>query len=594
MQQMSAKSNQMQSVKNGGSLSSLGHLNNMISDKRQKSPILPPAPPAKHRSLFSPEKSISPIKESLHSMQRIKQKSKSSAALPKSQEFVFSSSNSLPTIADSTLNKQKLPNNSMDATAQKRTSSSLEFGIDHDNKPQHHQMDNNLRKFSYNFGKQEIQGSNGNQIPDMTQPSKDIKNISPNFNEIKSIEGGKSLDITDSMMSTNNQRHKQQHHTLSNGLDSNLKQEYSTVDINLDFIVKPELPDDILSSDMPTDLLFIKPEPNVNDILSFSETSMKSEKRNDVELISSKPDSFSPMKSAQSISALLQEPLAPMPSLLLNIPDYDQQQGSSEKNDNNFMRSHHQVSTEPSLPSTVDMSALAPSNCVNEMSLQVPSTSITVPPGSTDIAQLAVPDERKSDHRIKSEKKKKKEKHKHKDKDRSKEKHKNKHKEKDRHREKSENDNKTEKNSGSSNYASSGPTGPIIITIPRDKINLSSETAPTKLKITLPKQRYKDSDVSSQPAITTQTSSVAPQTSLKIKIRKDSLPRNTGAVPHSSSQQESSRKRERAGFIDESLSAPPTKKQSQFQYHQQQQQRPNENQNGRHNSYNSGSNNKVR
>lgn len=579
----STKPNQMQSVKNGGSLSSLTQISNTGDskiDKRQKSPILPipQASLSKHRSLFSPEKTIA--KESSHSMQRLKQKVKQNPAVTKSQELSFPSSGSLPISADLPLNKQKILNNITDVISPKHRPSSLDIVADHDIKPQSHQLDNQSRKFPTNFIKQEVQENVGNRVADLTQTTKDnfvnSKNINAStLNETKrAIESIKPLDATGSVMSTSNQRHK--HHNSSNGLDINIKHEYSTVDPSLDFIVKPELPDDILSGDIPTDLLFIKPEPNVNDILSFSETPIKSEKKDEVDLNSLKTERFSPLKSAQSISALLQEPLAPMPSLLLNIPDYEQQQQSFEKDKSSYMQVHHQTSSsEPPLPSTVDLSALAPSNCIGEVSLPVATaTSVTEPTASTVCTQPSVLNEKKSEHRGKSEKKKKKEKHKHKDKDKPKDKHKNKHKDKDKekhHHDKPdrEKDNKTEKSSVSSSYATSGPSGPFKISIPRDTPKFCSETTPNSLKIKIHKER--------------------PQ----IKIR---IPINPGAATQTSSQQESSRKRERGDVIDGSNhGGPPTKKQNQLSQlqPQQQQQRPNENQNGRPNSFGSAGNNKV-
>lgn len=578
-------------------------------DKKQKSPILPipPAPPSKHRSLFSPEKTIVPTKESSHSIQRLKQKSKPSPGISKSQELFTSGTNSLPTTTDLTLNKQKLSNSTTSGPSQKhRGSSNLEIGVDHEVKPQQQQINNHSRRFLSNFGSQEMQGGSGNRISDMTQHSKDNfmnnKNINANsLNEMKQpMDSVKFSDGSDSAMSMNNQRHKQQHSSSSNGLDSSITHDYSTVDPSL--FIKSDLPDDILSGDMPTDLMFIKPEPSVNDILSFAETPIKTENPSKVDLNNLKTERFSPLKSAQSISALLQQPLAPMPSLLQNISNYEQQpqQQPFSKESNNFMQSH-QTLPEPSLLSTVDMSALAPSNCISDINLSGTATTSI----STDNAVPTVLDSKKSEHRSKSEKKKKKDKHKHKDKDKSKEKHKNKHKDKDKdrekhHREKSdrEKDNKTEKSSGSSSYPLSGISG-IKITIPKGKLNLSTEMGGTSsaafgnsLKIKIPKERLKGSDVSSQPVITTQTSSVTPQTSLKIKIRTDTLPRGPGASSQTSSQQESSRKRERADFTDgSSTGAPPAKKQSQQS--QLQQQRPNENQNGRHNSHSSGSSSKV-
>lgn len=613
--------NQMPLVKNNGTSSSLGLMNNMV-DKRQNSPVppIPAAPLAKHRSLFSPEKTLAPAKESSHSNQRMKQKPKSSAALPKDQDLSFTNSNSQPVTTDSMLNKQRLSNNMPSNLSQKnRNAHNLETNFD---QLQHHQQNVDHRRFIPNVGSQEIQGFGGSSLPDLSQATRDnsINNkgmITNSTNELKSTGINKPLNSFDQMTMANNQQQKQQHHSLSNGFDTNTKREYSTIDTSI-FDIKPDinLPDEILSTDMPTDFDFLKSESQVDDFLSFTDTIVKSEQRNEFDL-KVKPENFSPMKSAQGISALLQEPLAPMTSLLQNIPGYEQQQRPSNKQDHTSMQSYNEVSAGPSFPSTVDMSALAPSNC-NEITLPVTTAaSVTAPIVLTSNDLSAASDEKKSEHRSKSEKKKKKEKHKNKDKekekDKTKEKHKNKHKDKDRskekHRDKSNREkDKTEESGGSSGYASSGVSVPIKITIAKDKLNLSSETAalPSSLKIKLPipKDRFKSNEVSSHPAVPTQTPLVTPQAPLKLKIRTDALARGAGA----DLQQDHSRKRERSDFIDGSpVEAPPAKKhqQSQLQQfqqlqlqqqqqHQQQQQRPNERQNGRHNLYNPGSNNKVR
>ncbi|CAL7933148.1 unnamed protein product [Xylocopa violacea] len=359
-----------------------------------------------------------------------------------------------------------------------------------------------------------------------------------------------------------------------------------------------------------------------------------------------KGEYLSPMKSAQSISALLQEPLAPMPSLLQNMQQFSQipsqvhqeqfqqqqqhQQQQQQQQQQQLQQQqlqqqqppqqqHHQppishsmslahqdpvqtqclpLSTvsEPMIASTVDISAISGP-------IQTSTESILSIPTSTTLTTVAPPAEEKRSEHHKSEKKKKKEKHKHKDKEKSKEKHKHKHKDKDKekHREK-------DKEKGEEAVA----TVPIKITIPKDKLNLSTEStgsisgaaapadknkSPQNIKIIIAKERLKGTNsVSSSPA-----QSVV-QAPLKIKIRTDIISRSTGAPSQTSSSSSivpefannaESRKRERTE-VKEWLtsSVPPTKKQSQVPSTGYGQHRPGERQNGRH--YSSGSNNKEK
>ncbi|KAK0077831.1 hypothetical protein PV325_003403 [Microctonus aethiopoides] len=320
-----------------------------------------------------------------------------------------------------------------------------------------------------------------------------------------------------------------------------------------------------------------------------------------------------PLKSAQSISALLQEPLAPMPSLLQptisessqNPSSFDSGIFSSNQTQSQDLMNQTQTSLNMSQElapindeqfslSTVDISALStPVQIVPE----VPIVTVTNNP---------LIEVRKTEHH-KSEKKKKKEKHKHKDKDKSKEKHKHKHKDKDKekHRDKErekDKDKERNKDKDRDNKNEENSAAPIKITIPKDKLNLTldsniihDKTSPqgTKLKIKIPKERLKGADSSIVPPILRDI-----QAPLKIKIR------TSGAI----ADYPESRKREREH--SDNIVAPPNKKsqittggvnqlfvgqQSQqptAPMPQQHQQRSSERQNGRH--YNSGSNNKVR
>ncbi|XP_017884722.1 cyclin-T isoform X2 [Ceratina calcarata] len=332
-----------------------------------------------------------------------------------------------------------------------------------------------------------------------------------------------------------------------------------------------------------------------------------------------KSEYLSPMKSAQSISALLQEPLAPMPSLLQSIQQFSQmhqeqfRQQLQQQQQQPLQQPQHQLPmsmllthqepvqtqglssvNEPVIASTVDISAISgPIQTTAESILSVPtSTTLTVAPPA---------EEKKSEHH-KSEKKKKKEKHKHKDKEKSKEKHKHKHKDKDKEKHREKDKEKSEE---------AVPTVPIKITIPKDKLNLSTESTGsttggvatvgdknkspqnTSIKIIIPKERLKGTDsVSSSPQSVVQ----AP---LKIKIRTDGISRSAPSATGGSSivaefaTNENIRKRERSD-VKETLvtSVPPTKKQSQVSSAGYGQHRPGERQNGRH--YSSGSNNKEK
>ncbi|XP_015111636.1 cyclin-T2 [Diachasma alloeum] len=259
-----------------------------------------------------------------------------------------------------------------------------------------------------------------------------------------------------------------------------------------------------------------------------------------------KTEYLSPMKSAQGISALLQEPLAPMPSLL--------QSSDSGTFSQPLSQSQYSESLQNSVPeqvkeeiytSTVDISALS-----GPVQPALPDVT-GVPP------QNPQQSEKKSEHH-KSEKKKKKDKHKHKDKDR----HKHKHKEKDKEKKDKEKKDKEKTKVLEENNS----TIPIKITIPKDKLNLSNDNSSqerkspsaTKLTLKIPKERL-------QPGTTVQTVAKDAQGSLKIKIR------TSGAGVEFPESRKRERERESGGDP-----GPASKKSAAGQ------QRTTERQNGRH------------
>ncbi|XP_033207885.1 cyclin-T-like isoform X2 [Belonocnema kinseyi] len=313
----------------------------------------------------------------------------------------------------------------------------------------------------------------------------------------------------------------------------------------------------------------IKSEP----LEDFSHNKIKAEPLEDISRIKVKSEpleEFSRTKSAQSISALLQEPLATMPSLL-------QQFTQPPKPTQEFPPTltpilPPEIATPEPFVSTVDMGALSGSTIDSTLS------AVSIP-----ILPIAV-EEKKSEHH-KSEKKKKEKKHKHKDKDKSKEKHKHKHKDKDKERHRDKERKKAEQ-------GENVPTEPIKITIPKDKINLSSESLgsgeklkspPGKIKIKIAKERLKVAEAIS-------ASPIPPvQGPLKIKIRTDAISRTSTSTGDTTTHE--SRKRERSDE-NPTTSGPPTKKQQSVSNPGFVPQRSNERQNGRH--YNSGSNNKEK
>lgn len=599
-------------IKNGSSQSSsLASLNNLDDPKTEKRPrhedvekissdiqqTVLQTPPSKPKSLFSPEKVPTP-RESHSQRPKTKQKTPPSAAKVPKQERVLDASigfnlvspfASPPGLQQQEAQSVKRSTGDISTTSHKRhrTGSTSEG-----NQSVKVKLDD-----TSSFEAAKMLG----RVPELIQPIRD--NPSANgratqiANDMKPPELIKPFDSEPSLSRFGAVHTQQQvqsnQHGLTNGLDTNLAKQESQ-----EFQMKKET--------------------------YKVDVSMK------LEHSQAKGEYLSPMKSAQSISALLQEPLAPMPSLLQSMQQYNQmssqqihqeqfqqqlqhqqqlqqqQQQQHQSSISHSMLLTHQESvqsqcmslssvSETVIASTVDISALSgPVQTSTESILPVPtSTTLTVPP---------VVEEKRSEHH-KSEKKKKKEKHKHKDKEKVKEKHKHKHKDKDKekHREK-------EKEKGEETVSAV----PIKITIPKDKLNLSTESTGntggsamsvdknkspqnTSIKIIIPKERLKGTDsVSSSPA------QPLVQAPLKIKIRTDGMSRSSGAPSTTSSLSSivpeypsESRKRERSEMKESPMTGvPPTKKQSQISSTGYGQHRPGERQNGRH--YSSGSNNKVR
>uniref|UniRef100_A0ABM1IST4 Cyclin-T-like isoform X4 n=1 Tax=Polistes dominula TaxID=743375 RepID=A0ABM1IST4_POLDO len=355
---------------------------------------------------------------------------------------------------------------------------------------------------------------------------------------------------------------------------------------------------------------------------------------------------LSPMKSAQSISALLQEPLAPLPSLLQGMQQFSQitsqqahqeqvvqqeqqqqsqQQQSSQQSQmqlqmqqqqsvqHQHLHSHQQQQQQQqpitshslllpnsqlavqtqcmTLPSTMTETSVVSTVDISVLSAPVQSNTdgiVQTVPTTTTVQKAVVPtvtEEKKNDHH-KSEKKKKKEKHKHKEhKEKSKDKHKHKHKEKDKEKHREKDKDKTEETL---------PAAPIKITIPKEKLNLSGETAVTSggnvvvpeknkspqgtgLKLKIVKDRLKSTE--SIPGTQAQP---VPQAPLKMKIRTDAIWRSsTGSAPvtttsastisSASDYSGESRKRERSDANDSASNALHAAKRPHYHhYHHQQ------------------------
>lgn len=619
-------------IKNGSSQACLSTLNNMDDtkpEKRSRSTVHEEfiernsidvqqgnlhTPPGKHRSLFSPETPIV-SRESQGARPKSKQKTPPSA-VTKMKERVLPFNETLQDLLT-----MKRPANDGAALAHKRTHTS-NVGESELVKIKTEKVEIKMEIKTEDTTSLEAMKMLG-CVPDLIKPIRDNPSSSNGrnssassvINDLKPPELIKPFESDQLRFNTMLQHKASSMNTLTNGIDLN--------------VVKQEPPEHRVKKEAPLEH-YIKKEPRTPE-------SMHSQSQTKLEYTS-------PMKSAQSISALLQETLVPMPSLLQGLQQPSQlstQQMHQEQLQHQLQSVQHSlmdhqltVTTQclsiandnfTPIASTVDISVLSDS-----MSMTLPNNSNMVElaaPTVSTITTIPPVEEKRSEHH-KSEKKKKKEKHKHKDKEKSKEKHKHKHKDKDKekHREKKDKEKSEETPTAAA---------PIKITIPKDKLNLGTEASSTVasagpgsldknispqstgLKIKIPKERLKgtDSVPSSSPA---QPPMV--QGPLKIKIRTDltGISRSSAAaLPLPSTLLSSSngssgslhmqlsesvnetinRKRERAEMIGDSSGSsglPLTKKQALMiptggysQGH-----RPGERQNGRH--YNSGSNNKVR
>ncbi|XP_029165717.1 cyclin-T isoform X2 [Nylanderia fulva] len=622
-------------IKNGSSQSCL-NLNNVDDQKPEKRPPrtaapgheenlveknsvdvhTPPPPPGKHRSLFSPETPTSREPQPGARPTKSKQKTLLSASAAKLKERASPFANS-PGAQDASAMKRSASSDGMSTFAshnkRARTSSSGETAVELKIKTEIKQEES--------LEAMKMLG----RVPDLIQPIRDGNNPSSNRNGAGAAPSSsvvndlkpppeliKPFDSDQPRFNAiPSQTHKVTAVTL-NGIDLNsIKQEFP------EYRVKRE----------PLEQHYIKKEPG--SVQRPSELSLNSQ-------LQPKFEFSSPIKSAQSISALLQQPLPQMPSLLQGLPQLDSQIPSQvhQEQQQQLQSIHHQLpATTPclvmptvsdsftSIASTVDISILSDGvSMILPNSSSIPEVATSVVASSSVHAPMTVAavEEKRSEHH-KSEKKKKKEKHKHKDKEKSKEKHKHKHKDKDkeRHREKKER----------SEEVAATAAAPIKITIPKDKLNLSTDTSPsvlggasssseqnknispqgTGLKIKIPKERLKGTDsVSSSPAQQVQGS-------LKIKIRTDGISRSSVPPPASSSTNGSGQFSSETTSVNEmttrkrglevhlsgdglipgsgdssllkKLTVPGT---SYGQSHRP----PGERQNGRH--YNSGSNNKER
>ncbi|XP_011149787.2 cyclin-T isoform X2 [Harpegnathos saltator] len=292
---------------------------------------------------------------------------------------------------------------------------------------------------------------------------------------------------------------------------------------------------------------------------------------------------YSPMKSAQSISALLQEPLAPMPSLLQAAMQQHSQTHHNQQMHTDLLQQQqqaalHLLANQQQLPisnsgnlsvSTASESTSSMMSMVDMMNAFVvipplthhqppsvtESTSVSlsvVPPApppppppaaatatttttttatttsssaaaaaaaTTTTTTVAALEEKRPSDHHKSEKKKKEKKHKHKDKDKTREKHKHKHKDKDKEKHREKDKERIEE--------SPATAAPIKITIPKDKLNLSSTEAPTSVNIA-----GAGSGAASLP-----DKNKSPQsTGLKIKIPKERLKGAADSMASSAAQ----------------------------------------------------------
>ncbi|KAL0131643.1 hypothetical protein PUN28_002884 [Cardiocondyla obscurior] len=619
-------------IKNGNSQSCLSTLNNVDDTKLEKRLQVTAheefterisvdiqqsnlhTPPAKHKSLFSPETPIVSKESHVQSARpRSKQKTPPSAAAKVKERVPLVVSS--PTLQDSLTMKR--PDNVAPSHKRTRASSIGENEQPVKVKQEIKTEDTTSLKALKMLGR----------VPDLIQPIRDNLSSSNSRNSASSvindlkppelIKPFESDQLRFNALPQHNKAHCDNTYTAINAL-------FNGIDL-----VKQEFPENRPKRDLLEH--YMKREPSGHRVPEPMHSQLQT-----------KLEYTSPIKSAQSISALLQETLAPMPSLLQGLQQPGQLPTQQMHQEQILQHQQQQIQLQTIQPlvehlpvttqclsmasdnftpiaSTVDISVLSdvlmmPNNNIIELTAPATSTITTVPPT----------EEKRSEH--KSEKKKKKEKHKHKDKEKSKEKHKHKHKDKDKEKHREKKDKEKEET----------PTAaPIKITIPKDKLNLSTEASSTVvgggpslldknispqstgLKIKIPKERLKGTDnvPSSSPA-----QPPVVQGSLKIKIRTDGISRSSSAAPpptsmssssngssisshmqlssESSVNETTSRKRDRAEMLGDSSGSsghPATKKQAMVipttgaygQGH-----RPGERQNGRH--YNSGSNNKVR
>lgn len=616
-------------IKNGSSQSCLS-LNNMDDPKRSRTAAYEDSiernsidvqqilhtPPSKHRSLFSPETPTTREPHTQSARPKSKQKTPP-VAVAKIKERVspFASS---PTSQDLLPTKRSSSNDGPSSNKKLRTSNIGESESLIKPKQEIKTEDTSSLEAMKMLGR----------VPDLIQPIRDNPLLPSNGKNSSASSIVSDLKPPELIKPFESDPHRfyamSQHkplsinmHMLPNGMDLNAQMKQDSVEHVVR--VKKELPEH-----------YIKKEPLGHKAPEIS-----------LSQVQPKVEYTSPMKSVQGISALLQEPLVPMPSLLQGLQQHNQtslaQQVHQEQLQLQQSQQHslhslmeHQlpavtqclslpIASDNPMPiaSTVDISALS---CMPLT--QQTNNSVVEPVSSVGMLTIVPPTEEKRSEHHKSEKKKKKEKHKHKDKEKSKEKHKHKHKDKDkeRHREKKDKERNEE----------TPAAAPIKITIPKDKLNLSTESSPTVigagsgttdknispqstvLKIKIPKERLKGAD--NVPGSSPVQPSVV-QGSLKIKIRTDGISRSSTApapssilsssangssgiahhVPSSSesfANETASRKRVEA--IGDSSGGSLVKKQTLMMpatgYGQGH--RPGERQNGRH--YNTGSNNKVR
>ncbi|XP_018372840.1 PREDICTED: cyclin-T-like [Trachymyrmex cornetzi] len=623
-------------IKNSNSQSCLSTLNNMDdikSEKRSRSNVHEEfvernsvdvqqsnlhTPPGKHRSLFSPETPIVTRESHAQSARpKSKQKTPPSAATKlKERVSPFASS---PNLQDSSTIKRPSSNDGAVSTHKRTRASSISENEKVVIKTEIKTEDTTSLEAMKMLGR----------VPDLIQPIRDNpssngrnSSASSVINDMKPPELIKPFESDQPRFNTMSQ-HKVSFNvnTLTNGMDLNVVKQESS-----EHRVKREFPEH-----------YIKNEPSGHRALEPTHSQTHSQ---------TKLEYTSPIKSAQSISALLQETLAPMPSLLQGLQQpsqlptqkVHQEQLQHQQQQHRLQSIQHSLMDQ--LPVTTQCLSIASDNftpIASTVDISVLSDNVSMTlPSNSNVVELAVPaastvtivppvEEKRSEHH-KSEKKKKKEKHKRKDKskDNKHNKHKHKGKGKEKHREKKDKEKSEE----------TPAAAPIKITIPKDKLNLGMEASPTVvgggpsmsdktispqstgLKIKIPKERLKgtDSVPSSSPAQPPMM-----QGPLKIKIRTDlGISRSSAQPPpsmssssssngssgssylqlsESSANETTSRKRERVEMIGDSSGSsglPPTKKQAMMipatgygQGH-----RPGERQNGRH--YNSGSNNKER